>query len=252
MPSAHDEALELARRPDGSLDPKRFEAEYERGMAERQARLTRDASAAARALDGWQRVPSQEHWLATVQQTDQDLVTGKFLIDRLGAERHLDPPLMAALLALRRRLIDDHGARTAAELMLIDSAILSYYHQLRVNGWIGDLAGLIEAHFFQRTSLTARLQAEYGSRADNVRGLKVEELVERLAGQLMPLLDRSNRMLLRNLKALKAIQEGPTPSVSIGSAGQINLATNQVNQAGGNTGAHGPKPARRRPSRARP
>jgi hypothetical protein len=51
----------------------------------------------------------------------------------------------------------------------------------------------------------------------------------------MPLLDRSNRMLLRNLKALKAMRQAPAPNVSIGNAGQVNVATNQVNavQAGG-------------------
>ena len=47
----------------------------------------------------------------------------------------------------------------------------------------------------------------------------------------MPLLDRSNRMLLRHLKALKALREGPIPSVSIGSTGQVNVAGEQVNTA---------------------
>ena len=47
----------------------------------------------------------------------------------------------------------------------------------------------------------------------------------------MPLLDRCNRMMLRNLKALKSLREGPTPSVSIAAAGQVNLASSQVNTA---------------------
>ncbi len=62
-----------------------------------------------------------------------------------------------------------------------------------------------------------------------MRGLTVEYIVERIVERLMPLLDRSNRMLLRNLKALKAMCEAPTPSVSIGSAGQVNVAQTQVN-----------------------
>ena len=66
---------------------------------------------------------------------------------------------------------------------------------------------------------------------DNVRGLKVEEIVERLSEQLMPLLDRSNRMLLRNLKALRALKQPPAPSVSIGQAGQVNVAHRQVKAA---------------------
>ena len=65
---------------------------------------------------------------------------------------------MAVLLVLRRRLIDEHGATTAAELMLIDVAVLSYYHTLRINGWIGNFAPLIESEFFGTSgrALTSR------------------------------------------------------------------------------------------------
>jgi hypothetical protein len=57
----------------------------------------------------------------------------------------------------------------------------------------------------------------------------VERHVQRIAEQLLPLLDRCNRMMLRNLKALKTMREGPVLSVSIGNAGQVNVATNQAN-----------------------
>ena len=46
--------------------------------------------------------------------------------------------------------------------------------------------------------------------------------MERIPEQLLPLLDRSNRVMLRNLKALQARREGPAPSVSIGAAQQVN------------------------------
>ena len=36
-------------------------------------------------------------------------------------------------------------------------------------------------------------------------------------------------MLERNLRALKLLREGPAPSVTIGSAGQVNLAAQQTN-----------------------
>ena len=105
---------------------------------------------------------------------------------------------MAILLALGRRRVDNRGATIAAELMLIDSTVLSFYHQLRINGWIGNNASKLEFEFFRSDSPTAKLKDQYGAGADNIRGLKVEELVKRLVEQLMPLLDRSNRMLLRN------------------------------------------------------
>ena len=56
-------------------------------------------------------------------------------------------------------------------------------------------------------------------------------MVERLGQQLVPLLDRSNRMMLRNLKARRERGRTPAPSVSIGSAGQVNVAAQQVNAA---------------------
>jgi hypothetical protein len=136
------------------------------------------------------------------------------------------------LLTLRRRMVDEHGAETAAELLLIDSAVLSYYHFLRINGWIGDLSIWLEHEFWGHDkSLTAKFRDYYGP--DRVRGLTVEDLVQRIGEQLLPLLDRANRIMLRNLKALRALREAPAPSVSIGRAGQVNVAANQTNAVNG-------------------
>jgi hypothetical protein len=48
---------------------------------------------------------------------------------------------------------------------------------------------------------------------------------------LLPLPDRCDRMMLRNLKALKSLRQPAAPSVSIGAAGQVNVATQQANVA---------------------
>jgi hypothetical protein len=232
MPSAAKEAYEIvnaARDANGETDWALFEAEYERRLTERHERLMTDARAAHRAMDGWGSVTSREDWERTVAQASEEYQRGAFLIDQLGAERHLDPTLMAVLLMLRRRLIDEHDVRTAAELMLIDLAVISYYHTLRINGWVGNLAALIEHEFFGKEGPSAKLQKRYGRGSHEINGLRVEDYIQRVGEQLLPLLDRCNRMMLRNLKALKAMREGPAPSVSIGSAGQVNVATNQAN-----------------------
>src|SRR3954469_19665075 len=156
MPTAEVEAWEVAcaeaTSPDGTVDDDRrfevYKAEYERRIAERRERLTRDTQAVFRAMDGWGRVESNDAWHAMVEQVATDLQTGGFLIDRLGSERYLDPELAAALLVLRRKLIEEYGAESAADVMLIDVAILSYYHTLRINGWIGNLQGQVESEFF--------------------------------------------------------------------------------------------------------
>ncbi len=66
-----------------------------------------------------------------------------------------------------------------------------------------------------------------------VDGLKVEDLVQRIGEQLLPLLDRCNRLMLRNLRALRERRRDPTPTVSIASVGQVKLGARQVNLAQG-------------------
>jgi hypothetical protein len=235
MPRAEEDAWTAAesapRDAEGHVDLNTYMAEYQQRLAERHQRLRTEARAAFRAMDGWGRVQNQEEWQQTVVKAAEDLDRGGFLLDRLGAERNLDPELMAVLLVLRRRLIDEHGATGAAELMLIDVAVLSYYHTLRINGWIGNFAFLVESEFFGTSGPSARFQDRYGRGSHRINGLTVEGHIERIGEQLLPLLDRCNRMMLRNLKALKTLREGPAPSVSIRSAGQVNVAGQQVNAA---------------------
>lgn len=230
IPTLEAECLDAARSADGNIDFAVFQAEYERRLAERHERLMGDARAVFRAVRDWGAIKTDADWQAAVAKAREDLETGGFLIERLGAERYRDPALMALLLVLRRRLIDEHGVTSAAELMMVDAAVLSYYHTLRVNGWIGNLAQRLEAEFFRKEGLSVNVQGQTKSSWDvKIRGLHVEEIVERLGQQLMPLLDRSNRMMLRNLKALRERGRGSAPSVSIGSAGQVNVAAQQVN-----------------------
>ena len=238
MPSAAKEAYDIvnaARDANGEADWDSFQVEYERRLAERHERLMTDARAAYRAVDGWGNVKSREDWEQEVAKASEEYQRGAFLIDQLGAERYIDPTLTAVLLVLRRGLIDEHDARTAAELMLIDLAVISYYHTLRINGWLGNFAALIEHEFFDKEGPSAKFQKRYGRGSHEIDGLRVEDYVHRIGEQLLPLLDRCNRMMLRNLKALKTMREGPAPSVNIGNAGQVNVATNQANVMRGGT-----------------
>src|SRR5215212_6144620 len=195
MPSAESEALALATREDGSVDLETYNTEYNRALAERQERLVQESQALLRAVEGWRGIETPEDWQRTVQQAAEDIQSGAFLIERIGGQRYLDPELMAVLHLLRRYLMEEHGATTAAELMMIDAAVLAYYHMFRINGWAGTLLAAAESELFGPASLTAKLDRRFGPKTE-VRGLRVEELMQRLTEQLMPLLDRSNRMML--------------------------------------------------------
>jgi hypothetical protein len=95
---------------------------------------------------------SQSSWLCTrCHPSLARWVARAFLLERLGADRYLDPTLMATILGLRQRLIAESAITTAAETML---AVLSYYETLQVQGWIGDLAVRIEHDFFGDDAFT--------------------------------------------------------------------------------------------------
>ena len=220
MPSAEQEALVAAKATGEGFDWEAYKEAYERGLAKRHERLQHDARATFRAMDGWSTVKDEAAWLQAVEKADDALGSGRFLIDRLGAERQLDPELMAALIVLRRRLLCEHQAVGAAELLLIDSVLIAWYHTLRINGWIGNFALLVEHEFFQTEGPRAKLRKQYGYQ---VEGLKVEDWISRIGEQLLPLLDRCNRLMLRNLRALRDPRQRQAANVTIGAAGQVNV-----------------------------
>jgi hypothetical protein len=207
----------------GALEPSRTEAlDTPRPPAQQ---LRWNARATHRAMEGWQRVRSQEAWERINEESREAYESGGFLLERLGADRYLDPTLMATILALRQRLIAESAITTAAETMLVDLAVLSYYQTLRVQGWIGDLALRIEHEFFGDDAFTEMARKGF-RRGDR---FSVEERVRRLNEQLMPLFDRANRMMLRNLKAIKELRQAQVPAIAIGRAEQVTV-TNRPNR----------------------
>ncbi len=184
------------------------------------------ARAIARAMVGWETLDGEAGWAETLAAAQADYAAGTFLIERLGAERFLDPPLMAVLLTIRQQLIEDTAAQGMQELLLVDLAVLSYYNVLRIQGWVGNAAMWLEHEFFGQPTPSAAFERRYGRQPT---GLAVEERVQRLTEQFLPLLDRANRMLIKNLTALRELKHGPAPAVAIAQAGQVNVANRQIN-----------------------
>ncbi len=131
---------------------------WARAVRARQQRLRQQARQSYRAMEGWQIFTEKEEWAepenawaALCQQAGDDYEAGRFLIERLGAERFMDPTLMATIWTLRQRTIAELGLSTRPELMLLDLAVASYYNAMRIQGWIGNLALHIEHEFFGLT-----------------------------------------------------------------------------------------------------
>jgi hypothetical protein len=188
--------------------------------------LRNHAWAVMRAMQGWGQTRSVAAWQATCQDARKRYRAGRFLIERLGAERFLDPQLMATLWQLRQSLMEAYGRESPAMTMVIDLAVMSYYNALRIQGWIGDLALTIEHECFAGESLKVKLRQHYGAHFD---GFAVEEQLQRLKAQLLSLFERANRQLLQNLQALQRPPRGAMPTVAIGRAAQVNVAQQQVN-----------------------
>jgi len=145
------------RDADDNGRPLRAALEKDRQQA-RQLRW--NTRATYRAMEGWQHVGSEEDWLKVCADSREQYESGQFLLERLGAERYLDPKLMATLLSLRQRVIAEWGITTAAEAMLVDLAVLNYYHALRVQAgsatWRCTSSGVLRAGRPRRERAAAR------------------------------------------------------------------------------------------------
>jgi hypothetical protein len=85
---------------------------------------------------------------------------------------------------------------------------------------------VIEQELFAEDALKVKLRQQFGAQFD---GFAVEEALQRLKEQLLPLFERANRQLLSNIQGLRQGRPGVLPTVAIGRAGQVNVAQQQVN-----------------------
>jgi hypothetical protein len=146
-----------------------------------------------------------------------DYDSGRFLVQRLGAERYHDLQLVVTLTQLRQELLDGIENPTAADKMLADTAVAAYRNFLRIQGWVGSLCLVTERELFGQEPVSESNGASAGER--------IEREMHQLEHTLMPLLDRAHRMLVRGLDRLEARRSrgGPQAQVSIGRAGHVNV-----------------------------
>jgi hypothetical protein len=188
-------------------------------FGQRSLAAKRAARAMERASRDWPLVKSDEDWENVVTSAATAYDNGAFLLAQMGGEAAIDPEMTATLLILRQRLMDEMPADAAHETMLIDCAILAYFNTLRVQRWSNDLAFHTERELFGLDAPSMRYR--YGKElADH---LTVEEHFTRLREQCLPMLDRSNRLLIRNLGAIKELRQAHAPVVSVGIASQVNV-----------------------------
>src|SRR5437588_10997391 len=74
--------------------------------------------------------------------------------------------------------------------MLIDRAVAPYRDFIRISGWTGNTALMVEAEFFGRDRPRVGFRDSHGE----IRGLTVEEYINRLGQDLIPLAERCGRV----------------------------------------------------------
>jgi hypothetical protein len=195
------------------------EAHEKRVAAERNTQFVelRDrAQALLAAVKGRPGVCRNEDWQRIFQLAKLNYQSGRFLIEQLGAERYLEPELMATLAQLRRDLLVGIENPSAADTMTADSAIIAYHNMLRVQGWIGNLCLVVERKLFGQEPLNQF----HG----HTVGKQLTEEIRRLEEVMLPLLERCHRMMTKSITQLEARRgRGAKTSVTVNQAGQVNV-----------------------------
>jgi hypothetical protein len=94
-----------------------LETRLQQARAEDQRRYTQllwNARAVMRAMEGWggTELEIEAGLRQACEEARQRYHSGQFLIERLGAERFLEPHLMAILWPLRQTLVEEYRAET--------------------------------------------------------------------------------------------------------------------------------------------
>jgi hypothetical protein len=108
--------------------------------------------------------------------------------------------------------------------MLVDRAVAAYEDFIRIEGWIGNAALLIEHEFFGVQGPSAHFQDRYGREGRTIRSLTVEQHIERLRDDLLPLAERCGRAMREALGALEEFRAAPSPAVERSRPVKISVA----------------------------
>ena len=176
----------------------------------------------------WAGITSQEDFDAKCREVAADYENGGFFIERIGRYREVDAQLTLTLLTLRTEWVEEYEVKTMPEFMLLDMALVSYFHFIRLNEMVNNTMASIEWDFFAQDA--PRFKAKYGEPLGPGKNDKAvaEELAHRLTEVLEPTLEQYNRMFIRNLKALRDLRRGNI-QLNIGNVGQMNIGEQQIN-----------------------
>jgi len=155
---------------------------------------------------------------------------GSFFLRSLSLFYEVSPALSLTVYNLRQEWIQQYSLTTVPELLLLDQAMLAYFHTVRLNKQVADMLALTEVQLFSSDSPHVKIKKDNGLNND-FDGFVAEDSIRKLQERLMPLMERFNRMFLRNLRVMRELKIHPV-SINIAQAGQVNVGQQQVNVEG--------------------
>lgn len=195
----------------------KHELKVQMELNEQHRELMRQARGIFASVKGRRGAMTPEYWQQQLESAQVEYESGKFLVERLGADRQLDLPLVATIIRLRQQLIAEIEKPSAADQMLADTAIVAYRNLLRTQVWIGSTAAVVQRELFGQEPLQGTLGP---NEADSI-----ERRIQYMEQTLLPLLDRCQKMMIRALDRLdRRRSPNGSPTVAIGLAGQVNIS----------------------------
>lgn len=153
---------------------------------------------------------------------------GSFFLERIGRYGEVDTPLAFTMMHLRSEWIEEYDIKTAPEFMLLDMAMTSYFHFLRMNEDVNNLMANIEWDVFALDAPKFKNGVGNFFEDEKRKEFIAEGLAHRLQEVMQPTLDQFNRMFIRNLKAIRDLKRGNI-QLNIGHVGQMNVGEKQIN-----------------------
>lgn len=179
----------------------------------------------------WSGVESHEEMEKLCQEALRDYKHGDFFLERMGRYRAVDVKLSLTLNFLRQQWIAEYEVKTVPEFILLDMALTSFFHFLRLNEAVNNIMANIEWQMFELDAPNFLIWDKWGERrpyGEKDDKAVAETLAYRLKDVLLPALEQYNRSFIRNLKAIRDLKRGNI-QLNIGNVGQVNIGDKQMN-----------------------
>ena len=158
-----------------------------------------------------------------MESSINDYVSEKFFLHNIGLWLEVTPNLAMTVFVLRREGIQQYEITNVHEMLLLDMALLGYFHAVRMNKQSGDCESLIDSELSAFDPPSPKFSENYPC-----VGLAVQDRMKELQTRTLPVIEWFNAMFLRNLRALRDLKQSPI-HVNIQQADHVNVGQQQVN-----------------------